>query len=616
MASSYPAGLDAFDTIASDKKTSDVVGGRTHRQMHNDLGDAIESVQTELGVNPAGIYDTVAERLAAVDDRVLDGTISDVDINAAADIDPTKIAGTALTRDLVTVDEDNGNAMIAGGVGNTINKVVSRDTSPISAHVEGTNTEAQGWRGHAEGTGSIAEGKISHAEGNNTICTANDSHAEGNMTAAGRRMYPVESTGSEDAGDSLGVLQYVVIPAVEGDVTSYFPNPLTDDVTGRYGAGAQLDVKGNVYESGMTPAVWTGDTPTTVNDLQWAMHSVAVMRAVQEYKPVFVSIAKAVYSGGKTKVYYLGDKPFTNIEFVYSAYAPGVLEGRNGHHAEGYKTSTWGYGAHAEGHTTRAWGRTAHAEGQSSQALNNYTHAEGYQAKASGSISHAEGDRTVASGLRSHAEGNQTVASGDAAHAEGNSTTASGVEAHAEGHVTIASGDYSRAVGAATEATGLRSAAMGYQSKATRTDQESYSVGKRVAVGDSQVSRIGSGKSCVNAGWHEIYIMVDMVDGRTYAFESMVIGRQTAGTAGAVGNSFAYKFQGAFTVAGGAMTVLGTISRTLVGRTSGMTGDGLSTGPRMSAMTSLYYDDLTLRFDGEADTTFYINVYSVVQELA
>lgn len=31
--------------------------------------------------------------------------------------------------------------------------------------------------------------------------------------------------------------------------------------------------------------------------------------------------------------------------------------------------------------------------------------------------------------------------------------------------------------------------------------------------------------------------------------------------------------------------------------------------------TSLYYDDLTLRFDGETDKTFYINAYSTVQEL-
>ncbi|MEK9646906.1 MAG: hypothetical protein VW547_15320, partial [Alphaproteobacteria bacterium] len=71
MASNYPGSLDTFDTIASDKKTSDSVGGRTHRDMHNDLGDAIESVQTELGTNPSGSYATVKARFEAIEGSTL-----------------------------------------------------------------------------------------------------------------------------------------------------------------------------------------------------------------------------------------------------------------------------------------------------------------------------------------------------------------------------------------------------------------------------------------------------------------------------------------------------------------------------------------------------------------
>ena len=71
MASNYPGSLDSFDTIASDKKTSDAVGGRTHRQMHNDLGDAIEAVQGELGTNPSGSYDTVKARIEAIEGSTL-----------------------------------------------------------------------------------------------------------------------------------------------------------------------------------------------------------------------------------------------------------------------------------------------------------------------------------------------------------------------------------------------------------------------------------------------------------------------------------------------------------------------------------------------------------------
>lgn len=71
MASNYPGSLDSFDTIASDKKTSDAVGGRTHRQMHNDLGDAIEAVQGELGTDPAGAYATVKARFEAIEGSTL-----------------------------------------------------------------------------------------------------------------------------------------------------------------------------------------------------------------------------------------------------------------------------------------------------------------------------------------------------------------------------------------------------------------------------------------------------------------------------------------------------------------------------------------------------------------
>lgn len=66
MATNYPSSLDTFDTIASDKKTSDVVGGRTHRDMHNDLADSVEAVQAELGTAPSGDYSTVKARLDAL----------------------------------------------------------------------------------------------------------------------------------------------------------------------------------------------------------------------------------------------------------------------------------------------------------------------------------------------------------------------------------------------------------------------------------------------------------------------------------------------------------------------------------------------------------------------
>lgn len=590
---------NAVDTaaIAADAVgTSELADGAvTPEKLSTDVGAAT----LEVGTVTTGSADV------AISGNVDDGYTLDFVLPAVAGI---------------SIDPDNANAMIAGGVDNTINKVASRATNPMSAHVEGNSTEAQGWYGHAEGAGSLAEGKISHAEGNKTICAANDSHAEGNMTATGRRQYLVESTGSEDAGDSLGVLQFVVLPATEGDVTSFFPNPLTDDVTGRYGAGAQLDVKGNVYASGHTPAVWTGNVPTTVNDLQWAMHSVMLLRDTSESKPVFASIAKAVYAGSKTKVYYLGAKPFATIGYVYGAYSPAVLGGGNGQHAEGNQTSTSGYSAHAEGYITKAWGLGAHAEGRQTKAAADYgPHAEGYLTAASGYSAHAEGKSTIASGANSHAEGDTTTASGTGSHAENVSTVASGPGSHAEGGATTASGDYSHSEGINTLASGYAAIASGYKSVASRSYQSAHSVGERVTAGDSQISRIGYSRSCANAGWHDVHVFNTVENNRTYLWETTVIGRQTAGTAGAVGNTFAYKFTGAVSIDGsGAGTTLGTITRVLIGRTAGMTGDGLSTGPRMSELdgAALYISDIALRFDGEADTTFYIAAYSTVQELA
>lgn len=588
---------------------------------------------------------------------------------------------------LIVVDTTKTNAVVVAGSGNTVSQVTARATDPKASHVEGYQNEAQGWYGHAEGTGTIAEGKISHAEGNNTVCGANDSSSEGNMTVTGRRMYAVAASGSEDAGDGLGVLQYVTLATAEGDATSHFPNPLTDNVTTRYGAGAQKDVKGNIYASGFVPAVWTGDTPTTPNDLQWAAHPYCVLKGSGEAEKAFVQIAKATYVGGATKVYYVGAKPFSSLSYVYSSYSPVVLNGGNGQHAEGIRTSTHGYGSHAEGQLTRAWGNygshaegyqaratggaahaenwntvasgdyahaegngsvasapAAHAEGSGTQATGNYSHAEGnlsqatgaygphsegYDTRAGGAAAHAEGWQSNASGDYSHAEGRGGTASGPSSHTEGYGCQATGSRAHAEGHQTTASGDYSHAQGSGTVASGHRShaeglsstasgdtsRAQGYQAIASRPYQDAYSVGGRAVAGDCQISRITYQKSCANAGWHDIRIFESLVDGRVYHFSTMVIGRQTAGTAGTVGDSFAYRAEGAFTVEGGVLTMLGAATITLIGRSAGMTGDGLTTGPRITMYTSIYQGHAVLRFDGLADTTFYVSAHSTVQEL-
>lgn len=61
MATTYPASLDTFPTVAA--ATPMDTAGSEHDVLHNNLKDAIVAVQTALGIDPAGAYVDVAERL-------------------------------------------------------------------------------------------------------------------------------------------------------------------------------------------------------------------------------------------------------------------------------------------------------------------------------------------------------------------------------------------------------------------------------------------------------------------------------------------------------------------------------------------------------------------------
>lgn len=440
----------------------------------------------------------------------------------------------------VTTDQvAGGRFSFVSGSENMTKDIVERGLVAVYARAMGRLNRAHAGYSRAEGRNCFADGQVAHAEGNVCIASGNDSHAEGNRTVTGRKYFTGITTGLEDAGNGLGVLEYVLIPAIEGDVSSYFPNALTDNVTTRYGTGAQKDVKGNIYPNGYTPAIWTGDVPTTSNDLQWALHSVCILRGPSEPNIEYANIAKSTYSAGVgTKVYYFGAKPFISLMGIYCSYSPlvsvGGIGGRragNGNHAQGLFTSAYGYGAHAQGGSTRAWA--------------DYAHAQGYESEASG------------------------VAS-------------------------FAGGQYSRAF---------------------RTNQRSVAAGQIANRGDNQLTNIQYTKTCVGAGWHQIVILGNCEDGKAYNFETMVTGRQISGTAGSKGDTFAYKFNGCVVLKGGTFEVLGDPNRTLIGRSSGMTGDGLATGVRLSWDTAYLPSVINLRMDGLADTTYQVTTSNVIQEM-
>ena len=88
MASSYPGGLDAFtNPSASDTLDSATV---PHADQHSNANDAIEAIESTLGVNPQGGSATVVARLTA-----LDSTVSGKVASVSAGDSTVTVAGTS-----------------------------------------------------------------------------------------------------------------------------------------------------------------------------------------------------------------------------------------------------------------------------------------------------------------------------------------------------------------------------------------------------------------------------------------------------------------------------------------------------------------------------------------
>lgn len=60
---SYPGGLDTL----TNPNASDSTNSPSHASQHSDVNDAIEAIETELGVNPSGASASVASRFSALD---------------------------------------------------------------------------------------------------------------------------------------------------------------------------------------------------------------------------------------------------------------------------------------------------------------------------------------------------------------------------------------------------------------------------------------------------------------------------------------------------------------------------------------------------------------------
>lgn len=88
MASAYPGGLDTFPT----NRTNTTDMSTTHPTDHNDVNDAVNKIEAELGITPSAAYATVKERLDALQPAAPSAyTLTGVDADRVINVDSTTL---------------------------------------------------------------------------------------------------------------------------------------------------------------------------------------------------------------------------------------------------------------------------------------------------------------------------------------------------------------------------------------------------------------------------------------------------------------------------------------------------------------------------------------------
>lgn len=110
MPSQYPSALDnLLNPTANDALNSLTV---PHHLQHANANDALEAIQTVLGVNPAGSHLTVKDRIIAAETNISNQSVlnglTDVTINSVATGQVLRYNGTAW----VNYNEEN---LVDGG---------------------------------------------------------------------------------------------------------------------------------------------------------------------------------------------------------------------------------------------------------------------------------------------------------------------------------------------------------------------------------------------------------------------------------------------------------------------------------------------------------------------
>lgn len=110
MPTNYPNQLDVLINPAS----TDTLNSNTvpHHQQHANINDAVEAIQTVIGLNPAGSHLTIKERIIAAEEDILEQSVlnglTDVTINSVATGQVLRYNGNAW----INYDEEN---LVDGG---------------------------------------------------------------------------------------------------------------------------------------------------------------------------------------------------------------------------------------------------------------------------------------------------------------------------------------------------------------------------------------------------------------------------------------------------------------------------------------------------------------------
>jgi hypothetical protein len=96
MATQYP---NALDILINPQPTDTLNSGAVpHHEQHANLNDAVEAIQTVLGINPAGVHITVKDRIISAETLLsnlsLLNSLTDVTITSVATNDVIKFNGT------------------------------------------------------------------------------------------------------------------------------------------------------------------------------------------------------------------------------------------------------------------------------------------------------------------------------------------------------------------------------------------------------------------------------------------------------------------------------------------------------------------------------------------